>query len=519
MKLTVSKKYLTFPVNTNASMKKVTFRSESGELMYDLDIKLDAITPNFTSYVDVSRFTGMTLDIATAPEMKYEIGETNDYVSDEVYREDIRPRIHFAVKSGWNNDPNGLIKMNGEYHMFYQYNPCSAEWGNMHWGHAVSRDLIHWEEKEIALYPDRFGTMYSGSAIEDKNGICPIGCGNSPKMLLYYTAAGNNGLMSKGEKFTQRLAWSEDGITFHKYDDAPMIPHIEGGNRDPKVVWVDELGCFILALYLDGNRFTMYRSDDLLNWSHFQDFVLPTDRECPDIYPLTCEGERLWVISAASDYYIVGKFAGGKFIQICKEKRLSYNPVNYAAQSFTGLEDGRAVRIYWQRTHFPSPTVTQQMSVPVEMSLRRELSGYYLHALPVKELSSLRVSSETYRDILLEAPIKTETDTQPLDIVLEAEYKEDAVILLNIYGLTIKLDAKNNCLNVLRDKMPLSLKKDSVKLRVIVDRCTVELYTDDGRYLLTAQHISDRNLPYVQLSSNQPVSIKTYEIHALKGIH
>ncbi|MBR2459730.1 MAG: glycoside hydrolase family 32 protein [Clostridia bacterium] len=519
MKIAIEKKYLTFPINTSVSQKRILFRDDSGELVFDLEAKLDAISPNFTAYIDVSHFKGMTLNITSEPDMNYEVGATDVYISDDVYKEPIRPRVHFSVKNGWNNDPNGLIKMNGKYHMFFQYNPCSAEWGNMHWGHAVSQDLIHWRELDCALFPDRFGTMYSGSAIEDNKAVCPLGCGNSSKMLLYYTAAGNTGRMSAGEKFTQRLAYSEDGIHFKKYDVAPMIPHIEGGNRDPKVVWVDELSCYILALYLDGNRFTMYRSDDLLNWEHFQDFTIPSDRECPDIYPLHCEKEKLWVISAASDYYIVGKFCNGRFITLCNEKRLSYNSVNYAAQSFSGLEGGRAVRVYWHRTHFPSPKVTQQMSIPVEMSLRRELNGYHLFALPIKELECLRDRCERYDGITLSQPVRIDTKISPLDITINAEYAENAVIHLNIFGTAVTIDTKNNCVRLMKSKMPLSMKKDSVKLRVIVDVCTIELYADDGRYLMTEQSIADPNLPYLMLSADKPVNITSFEVYTLRSAY
>ena len=520
MKITITKKYLTFPLNTQTALKRVCFKNGSGELVYDLECKLDAISPNFTAYVDVSRFMGQTLDIDTTPYMEYVVGETDEYVSDEVYKEELRPKIHFTVKNGWNNDPNGLIKMDGVYHMFFQYNPCSAEWGNMHWGHAVSTDLIHWEEKDYALYPDEFGTMYSGSAIEDKNGIAPVGTAGKPKMLLYYTAAANN-LMSKGKKHTQRLAYSEDGgKTFVKYNGAPMVDFIEGGNRDPKVIWVDELNAYALILYLDGNRFAIFKSTDLVNWERFQDITLPSDRECPDLFPLTTsEGEKLWVIIAASDFYIVGKFVCGKFVEINKEKRLNHNRVNYAAQTYSGIDDGRVIRTYWQRAAAPSPTVTQQMSIPTEMTITRETSGYYLHALPVKELETLRKDTVTKQDFTLTEPMKLDMECAPLDITLETEYNANEVITLNLFGASVRLDMKNNVAVMLKDKMPLSLKKNSVKLRVIVDRCTVEVFADDGKYLLITQQLWDRNLPFITLSSTAPVAVKEFTVHTLKSIH
>ena len=521
MKITIEKKYLTFPINTQTSNKKVTFKNSAGELVFDLDCKLDNISPNFTAYVDVTRFKGMTLEIAADPEMKLNIGETDEFVSDEVYKDDLRPRIHFTVKNGWNNDPNGLIKMNGVYHMFYQYNPCSAEWGNMHWGHATSTDLIHWEETDIALYPDEFGTMYSGSAIEDKNGIAPVGTAGKSKMLLYYTAAANN-LMSKGKKHTQRLAYSEDGgKTFVKYNDAPMVDFIEGGNRDPKVIWVDELNAYVMIIYLDGNRFAMFRSTDLVTWEKFQDIVLPSDRECPDLFPLTTdEGEKVWIIIAASDFYIVGKFVGGKFIEINKEKRLNHNRVNYAAQTYSGIDDGRVIRTYCQRAAAPSPTVTQQMSIPTELSVKREINGYHLFALPVSEFELLRDNTVTHTDLTVSAPFCESFDEcKPLDITVKAEYKEGEFLDLNVFGANIRMDMKNNCVAFLKEKMPLSMKKNTVDLRVIVDRCTIELFADGGRYLLAVQHLWDRNLPNIRLRSSATVKVTDFTVHTLKGIN
>jgi sucrose-6-phosphate hydrolase SacC (GH32 family) len=250
------------------------------------------------------------------------------------------------------------------------------------------------------------------------------------------------------------------------------------------------------------------------------DITLPSDRECPDLFPLTTsEGEKLWVIIAASDFYIVGKFVGGKFIEINKEKRLNHNRVNYAAQTYSGIDDGRVIRTYWQRAAVPSPTVTQQMSIPTEMSLTRELNGYFLKAIPVKELDTLRASTVTKNDFTLSETVKLDMECAPLDITLEAEYNANETVTLNVFGANVRLDMKNNDAVMLRDKCPISLKKDDLKLRVIVDRCTVEIYADDGRYLLITQQLWDRNLPFVTLSSTAPVKVKEFTVHTLKSIH
>lgn len=185
MTFRIEKKYITVPVNTAASVKNLAIKID-GKTVYDMDCKIDPRNQNFTAYIDVSRFTGAIVELVSDPVLEFPIGFADTIPAEY---EEYRPKIHFTVKNGWNNDPNGLIQYNGKYHMFYQYNPCSSEWGTMHWGHAVSDDLIHWEEKDIALYPDELGAMYSGSAVEDVKVVSGISNGKNAPMLMYYTAA------------------------------------------------------------------------------------------------------------------------------------------------------------------------------------------------------------------------------------------------------------------------------------------------------------------------------------------
>ena len=170
MKLEIKNKYLIFPVNTLSTKKALTFKI-NGETVYELNIKLDNGNPNFYAYIDVSRFIGQTMDIFVAPEMKLEFREADEMNIENLYCEPMRPQVHFTTKNGWINDPNGLVYIDGVYHMFYQYNPTEPNWDNMHWGHAVSSDLIHWEEKDVALFPDERGVMFSGSAVMDYKNI------------------------------------------------------------------------------------------------------------------------------------------------------------------------------------------------------------------------------------------------------------------------------------------------------------------------------------------------------------
>ena len=195
MTITIKKKYLTLPVNHLRSKKKLLFIS-NGQMVFDLDVHLDNLSPCFTAYVDVSRFIGQTLTLSVEPEMPLCVGESDVMDEENVYQEPMRPNVHFTVKNGWNNDPNGLCFQNGLYHMFYQYNPCATIWGNMHWGHAISSDLLHWEEQDVKLFPDEYGTEYSGCAFVDTENVSKLGSTEEPPILFYYTAAGGESRLS-----------------------------------------------------------------------------------------------------------------------------------------------------------------------------------------------------------------------------------------------------------------------------------------------------------------------------------
>ena len=519
MKFTIQKKYLTLPVNPNLTEKKVCLWEE-GRLLFDFDCKIDLKSPCFTAYVDVSRFMGRTVELTVSPEMEVSVDFANEMTLEGLYEEPLRPKVHFTVKNGYNNDPNGLIYREGVYHMFFQHNPCAPQWGNMHWGHAVSTDLLHWEELDCALFPDEFGTMYSGSAIEDTENRSGLAEGETSPMLLFYTAAGGRNLLSVGNPHTQCLAYSTDGVHFQKYNANPVVPHAMESNRDPKVVWVEELGKFLMALYLKEDLYRFYASEDLLTWSVFQDIHIKGDRECPDFYSLLCEGEKKWVLSGASDLYLVGHFEQGAFVIEGEEKRLTYSRVSYAAQSFSGIAD-RRVRICWHRnsTLHPSPRFSQQMGIPTEMALRRLNGSCYLSALPIRELATLRDRHYFAEREDLQKPVRLEVGANPLDIVLQMPYIPDAEIVLSVFGVPIILNTRENQITVANVKMPISVTRERIDLRMIVDTCSMELFADEGRFCCSLICAADGNLPYVELSCGEDSCPARLDCYTLRSIH
>ena len=244
----ITKKYLNFPISHKVDRAKMTFQV-NGKPDLSVVIRLAPDEAEYWVFKDVSAYKGKTIKINYEGDEKglSKIYQSDEFVGqDNIYKEKNRPQFHFTTRRGWINDPNGLVYHDGEYHLFYQHNPYERDWENMHWGHAVSKDLIHWTELADALYPDHLGTMFSGSAVIDYDNTAGFNKGKTPAMVAAFTAASS-------EKQVQGIAYSLDnGRTFTKYDKNPVIDSKAKWNsqdtRDPKVFW------YALPGYPDGGR-------------------------------------------------------------------------------------------------------------------------------------------------------------------------------------------------------------------------------------------------------------------------
>jgi len=463
---------------------------------------------------------GKELEIEVSPEMSFSVGVADSIESESLYHEPLRPQIHFSVPNGWNNDPNGMIKYDGIYHMYYQYNPCSIFWGNMHWGHATSPDMIHWTDHGIVMFPDELGTMYSGCAIEDTENILGKAKDGKNAILYYYTAAGRHGLLAGGGKMnSQCLAVSTDGgMTLEKYEGNPILPTITPHNRDPKVVFVEEIGAYIMALYMERDEYKLFISKDLLNWENYSDFTIEGDNECPDLYSINFEGEKYWVISGAHDRYIIGRFTADGFVIDTASKSLTYSSVAYAAQSFTGIDDGRAVRAIWDKLHLPAQSFSQQMAIPTEMHLEKHGDELYLASAPVREIECLRQKSISYENESLCDELLLDVGAAPLDIILEFPFDESTVTL-EFFGAILTVSTAENTVKYKNVVMPLSLNKDKASLRILIDQGSLTVFADNGKFCTTQKNICDYNLPYVSLTSDKETTLDKFECHILKSIY
>lgn len=492
-----STRYLCLDINNAAPCRKLLVR-ENGTLVYDLDVYL--AEPGMESvrmYADLYPFTGRALTFALLEgetETPFEAALAARRDGAENYLTHLRPMVHFTSRYGWNNDPNGLIYVDNVYHMFYQHNPAGTRWGNMHWGHATSGDLIHWVEQPEALYPDEHGTMFSGSAVADYDNVTGLKEGDFTPILLYYTAAGGTSLLSAGQPFAQYMAYSTDGgITFRKYGDTPILPHIIGGNRDPKVVWAEELNAWLMALYLDGREYRLFKSGDLLRWDEFQTITLPEDAECPDFYPLTCAetGERLWIFSGASDTYLVGLLSENGFHPL--GEALPYRlggGGSYAAQTFWGTD--RVIKIAWGQMNAPGAEFNSQMLFPAEVTLHRSGDGRYrLATNPIDTIRDLHMMDvRVDKSASRKCPLRYQLKGGAYDIAIRVGY-DAAPVQCEIYGISLTIDASANRIVLTDREIPLAYNWDNPcrehAVRLIVDTISLEVFADGGQIYTALQ--------------------------------
>ncbi len=517
--ITIQKKYLIFPVNTYGKTKRVKF-SLKGETVYRLNVKLDAYEPDFRAYVDMSRFMGETLTLSIDPYVETEIGESDTLDLPNLYREPMRPTVHFTTKNGWINDPNGLIYLDGVYHMFYQHNPCETNWGKMHWGHATSSDLLHWEEQDIALYPDEGGNMYSGSAILDERNLLGLQTSDKPVPLLFYTST---------EPFVQNIAYSTDGFkTVHKYRGNPVVPRIIHGNRDPKVVFCEELDAYVMALFLKGSgndNYALLKSKNLTDWTILQEIEMLGENECPDLFFLRGpEGEKKWILMGARNRYLVGDFKQGKFIPCQSILGLQYNSCDYAGQTFSGLPDGRVVRVTWDRWTLHTPPFAGQMGIPMELGLEKRGDMYLITAHPIEELNTLVRHTHTEEAVVVSEEAKLlPLENRAVRIELRGAYPKEGILSLQIFGIALSLDFDRGIFIGEKNKelSPISLFKDRFELDLVIDRCSAEIFLDGGRIfscLSEPAYIPDRNIPTLILNASHPMTLDALRVSSLESI-
>lgn len=490
----IERRYLNLPIK-NGAPKRVVTTSVDGQGVVRNEVELAPGAPDWWAFMDVSAWRGrtVTLQVDRLPEDSTALSAIvqSDTIAggETLYREPLRGQFHFSSRRGWNNDPNGLVFFRGEYHLFYQHNPYGWGWGNMHWGHAVSRDLVHWEELGDVLMPDDFGPMFSGSAVVDAHNTSGLGQDGQAPLVLTYTAAGN--------PTVQCIASSTDGRHFTKYAGNPVLKQITGGNRDPKVMWHEPTKRWVMVLYVEqpAGRHTIhfFTSPNLLEWTlasitEGDPVGKPFLFECPDFFELPVDGDagnRKWVLTAANSEYAVGTFDGTRFTPESRKLTGHRGRGFYAAQTFSDIPkaDGRRIQIGWFQTETKGMPFNQSMTVPFELKLTATPDGPRLTFTPVRELEALRAKSHRFTPTTL-AP----GAANPLAAVraewveLRAEFEPgDATeVVFTVRGAVIAFDVRTQELAVQDHRASAALRDGRQRLTVFCDHTGLEVFASDG---------------------------------------
>ena len=399
---------------------------------------------------------------------------------DDLYREKYRPQFHFTSRRGWNNDPNGLVFYGGVYHLFYQHNPYGWGWGNMHWGHAVSRDLVQWEEVGDVLYPDHLGTMFSGSAVVDWQNTTGFQDGDDPPLVCIYTAA--------GEPYTQCLAYSTDGgETWVKYAGNPVLGHIAGRNRDPKVIWHEPSAQWVMALYLVDNDYALFGSPDLKTWRKLCDVHVDGATECPDFFELPVDDDPAntrWVFWGANGTYVLGGFDGTTFTPEGEVLHYASGGDAYAAQTWSDAPDGRRIQIAWLRVNLPGMPFNQMMAFPCELALYTTPEGIRLYSWPVRESQSLHGWGVHWADETLGPDENLMDDVRVkgdrFDIYAELDPGAATALNFVLRGIPVRYDVAQQTLTCEGRTVSLPLLDGLFCLRILMDRASLEIFGADG---------------------------------------
>ncbi len=458
------------------------------------------------------------------------------------FSEPYRPQFHFTPPQKWMNDPNGLLFENGVYHLYYQHYPEDIVWGPMHWGHATSKDMIHWKHQPIALYPDSLGLIFSGSAVWDKKNTSGFGTSETPPMVAIYTYHLMEGEQTGRMDFqTQGIAYSLDhGLQWEKYNRNPVIKN-EGIKdfRDPKVFWDDTTSQWILAL-VAGDHVKFYRSPNLKDWKLLSTFGENKGShggvwECPDLFSLTVENteEEKWVLlvsinpggpnGGSATQYFVGDFDGEKFTTSQKEpKWIDYGMDNYAGVTYNNAPNNERLFIGWMSNwNYARDTPTEvwrsAMTLPRLISLHKDEDGYYIKNYPHPNFDAICSAKEMVTTIDLSEPFLMEAESfMQTDFSFQADLSKSLEVRFGNASeeIVFWVDPSVGKLYFDRTKsgqvdfeksfgsqiqsQPYRPSESLSEVRFVIDQSSVEIFIAGGKYVFTNQLFPTQ--PYTQLS-------------------
>lgn len=544
-KILVEKKYLNFPIATNAKIGNLMIM-ENGKIVYDIDMRLADNNPNYWVHMNCTEWIGQEIEIFVPVNQflnGYSTGKGLEliYQSDKpgeestFYTELLRPQIHYTASRGWLNDPNGLFWKDGLWHLYYQHNPFGTDWGNMHWGHAVSTDLVHWTEQDEALKPDSLGVMFSGQIIIDENNTLGFQKNNIKTVVAYYTAAGEYNYISRNRPFTQCMAYSTDnGFSWNKYKNNPILDEITFQNRDPHVVWNPESNCWNMVLYMQNNQYGFFSSTDLISWKQTSTFDISGEIECPDFFRMKVENSNddyKWVIMGVHNNYYVGDFNGGVFYPstILHKQDLGINGWYAAAHTFTNAPNNRRVQIGCMAgSDFVNLPFNQIMAFPKELKLYKTTDGdYKIHAQPVEEIESLYDNIISYKDVSLSnETISNSGKAFYIKGIFDIAKTNASYFGFEINGVKILYypDSKS-FIAVGTGLQTLTIENvspinDVISFEILLDTGIIEFFVNNGEYSASQCFLTsntDKTISFIK-DANSIVKVKDMRIGKLKSM-
>ena len=498
-------KYILLPVEEEEGYAHIRVIKDN-QVVKEFNCKLAINKTDYNVPLDVSEYGGdVLLDIQFSGD-KRSIGLINNFVCwkdikatnvfDSKNREKFRSIYHHTPVYGWMNDPNGMFYKDGVWHLYYQYNPYGSQWENMTWAHSTSTDLIHWKNHGEVIQPDALGTIFSGSSVVDKENTAGFG---KDAIVAFYTSA--------GAAQTQSIAYSTDnGETFKKYANNPILTSDVPDFRDPNVFWNEEVKHWNLILAA-GQQMNIYSSKNLKDWKFESSFGEGYGNhggvwECPDLlkmgdkWLLICNINPGGPFGGSATQYFVGSFDGHKFTCESKPevtKWMDYGKDHYATVSFSNAPDGRIVVLPWMSNwQYANQVPTQQYRSA--NGLPRDLGLYSYNG---EDYVSVKPSPEVFAAF----EKKPSGHLQPAAYIEVTNIKSNAsIVLSNDKGerVTMVYDGKNATFSMDRTESGVTdfhsdFKAKTVaptngiikSMQIFIDRCSIEAFDTEGKVAMT----------------------------------
>ena len=488
-------------IKNNQVVKELNCRLAIDKTDYSVPLKLDE-NQDSEILIDITfsnnrRSTGSIKDFVAWKELK-----TSDSF-DTTNREKYRPIYHHTPLWGWMNDPNGMFYKDGVWHLYFQHNPYGSQWENMTWGHSTSKDLVHWTFEGDAIRPDALGTIFSGSAVVDKNNTAGFGNG---AVVAMYTSAGASQMQS--------IAYStNNGKTFTKHANNPVLTADIPDFRDPHMFWNEDIKAWNLILAA-GQEMNIYSSKDLKHWTLESSFGHGYGNhdgvwECPDLMklPVNGTGKEKWLLicninpggpfGGSATQYFVGSFDGHKFTCESKPettKWMDYGKDHYATVTFDNAPDNRHVAIAWMSNwQYANQVPTMQFrsanSVPRDLGIFTDGGETYVSVVPSKELLALRGAKTGKPTEACELVINIKSQSKPTVITLSNDKHEQVVMTYNPKERTFSMDRAQSGNTAFSDMFKATTVAPThgtiSQLRVFIDKCSIEAFDATGKMAMT----------------------------------